>query len=194
MCAFVLRSWTASSEPSGESSVHVAIHGRGAGAGSWLLRLVGIDPSASVEITGEDIKLSANRLTGDVATILPLEQLSSTRHGWHRPWASALALAAASAWLGSLFALRRFGLLGTGLTAAGWVAAAWYFLQSRILVLAWIGHGGEHLEFHFHPGNVAGEEISQPHAAFVCELTHVLAEKRAAALAAAASQRQSAHP
>jgi hypothetical protein len=183
MCAYALQSWTASNEAVAETKSYVAIQGRGEGFLSWLLSLIGIAPTASLAITGEDVKLTENNFSGDGSLVIPLEQVSSVRYGWSRPWRAAVWLAAIIVGFGYMVAAAGHGFVGMGIVVLGAVVAVVVYLQSRTLVIGFGAVGGERLEFHFRPGKVGGEAVGPAHAAYVTDLALLLVEKRKHALA-----------
>ena len=177
MASYVVTSWTAANEAAPETGQFVAIHARSAGVVSWLLTQLQINPALTLTLSAEELALSRGSLSGDVAAIVPLENICSTRHGRQKPLTGALALLVVS--LAAAPSLAALSPLATYLVALlGVIAAATYYLTGTRLVLAFTEHSGRTLTVPLQPGRGGPVAVDDAQAAYVAQLVQALIEER----------------
>ena len=113
--ALVIKEWWASSTPNAEGT-YISITGREAGLVSYLLSLVGVDPTTHLQVTARNIVYEQGSLGGFSKKVIPLRSLSSGYFGYTKPWREALSIT--------------IGTLGLGLP----LALLYYFLNKRLLI------------------------------------------------------------
>lgn len=130
---YVIKEWKVSNQPlAGQPYVH--IKGRSPGLISWLLALVGIEPTVSFQVTQDSIIYQQGSLSGSIQRTIPLSQISSTIHGYNKPIALiALAIVFGLQGIVAAAATRAPGMALVGLVVAA-VFFVFYFLNKSITV------------------------------------------------------------
>jgi len=91
MSYYVVKRWKVEEEPD-EKGLYINIAGRMPGALSWLMSLIGIDPTFSIEVDSENFIFQEGSWSGKRRTIIPLKHISSVFYGYQRPWQITLGL------------------------------------------------------------------------------------------------------
>jgi hypothetical protein len=91
MSVYVLKKWHASSEPN-EDENYVDVSGRSPGLISWVLSLIGIEPTVRLTASTHGVSFEQGSLAGTHKRLIPLRSISSVYHGFTRPWRETLAL------------------------------------------------------------------------------------------------------
>ena len=89
MSTYVIKSWRASDRPDAQNNF-VSITGRREGIASWLLSILGIDPTVSITVSENRIEFAEGSLSGNVRRLIPFSGVCSTLYGYHKPWKKAL--------------------------------------------------------------------------------------------------------
>lgn len=92
MRPYVLKEWKADTQPVDNEDHYVVIHGRRAGLLSWLLNLFKISATTSLTVTSNRVEFTETSLAGVNQQIIPLENLSSTFWGYHKPWLQSILI------------------------------------------------------------------------------------------------------
>lgn len=138
--ALVIKQWAATEKPQAGGEL-VRIHGREAGLLSWLLSLVGIDPTTTLCIDGRSVRLEQGSLGGFVRVVTPLPKVATAVYGYAKPWRTAVVIAA----LG--IALLAFVHWALGLIVL-LAAPAYYFLNKQLFIeIRDSGAGKARIEF-----------------------------------------------
>jgi hypothetical protein len=137
--ALVIKQWAATEKPQAGGEF-VRIHGREAGLLSWLLSLVGIDPTTTLCIDGRSVRLEQGSLSGFARVVTPLPKVATAVYGYAKPWRTAVVVAAVGI---ALFAVHPIvGLI----VLLG--APAYYFLNKQLFIeIRDAGAGRARIEF-----------------------------------------------
>jgi hypothetical protein len=140
MTAYVVKSWNVGEEPN-QNGNFVEIKGRAPGIVSWILALVGIEPTVSIKISDKSFIFEAGSWAGRFYKTIPIAMISSVYYGYSKPWKGAVALAVifslflnVPCWIGSLSenpALIIIGFLFGVLLAIG-IGILYYFLNKKL--------------------------------------------------------------
>lgn len=92
MATYVVKSWYADQKmnPHGQ---YVSIKGRAPGLISWVLSLLGVSPTVSLQCGCNNFVYEAGSLSGKQVKTIPLSKISSVYYGYAKPWKQALAIA-----------------------------------------------------------------------------------------------------
>lgn len=138
--------------------------GREEGLFSWLLSLMGIDPTTSIQITDKLVVFSQGSLEGTETRVIPMQSVCSAYYGYKKPWKQALALGVA------LLPLMGIGLL---------VGPIYYFLNKTLTVgvvenSGWVGG------FAFKRSLIEGQNINEQDAHEVIAVIRAQIERKTA--------------
>ena len=148
--ALVIKSWNVNPDATA-GQPYVRIVARESGLISFVLSLVGIDPTTTFVVTSRHIEHEHGSLSGFRRTITPLNHVSSTHYGRFKPWKSALAIAAISIPLITAFGLGLIGIFFAGL----------YYFLNRELALGFVADSGMLSELKFKPSVIEGQDIKE---------------------------------
>jgi hypothetical protein len=122
--AYVIKEWFASETPN-RDDVHVYITGREGGLISFLLSLIGIDPTVTLIVDKHVVRFQKGSWSGFFQSVTPLENVCSTGYGYAKPWKAAVLIAI----LGSFtFVLAPLFWIG---------AIVYYFLNKQLKLELW---------------------------------------------------------
>jgi len=76
--ALVIKSWIANESPDADGE-YVQVHGREAGLVSFLLSLIGVDPTTSFSVDGKSVRLEQGSLAGFQRRVTPLTSVATLR-------------------------------------------------------------------------------------------------------------------
>lgn len=88
--AFVITKWSISEVGALQDGNYVYIKGRQGGLLSWLLSLVGVDPSVSISVGSKTILFEKGSLAGFDKRVIPVGSVCSTYYGYTKPWLEAV--------------------------------------------------------------------------------------------------------
>lgn len=166
MNAFVIKSWSAESQPNAQGDF-VSIEGRAGGLVSWLLNVLGISPTVRLSIRGDKILFHKGSLEGTVNILTPLENVCSTFYAFKRPLKESVILGvilgAATFWL---FAIP--GILG----------ALFYYILNKTLTVGFTDVGGRVSEIPFKRSVIEGHKLDEDEAARVCDIVQGVVDAR----------------
>ncbi len=123
MALFVIKNWRMSSQPMDQDGTLVDVTGRRAGILSWMLSLIGIDPTVRFRVTSQSIHFERGSLEGFVHHVIPLRKVSSSVFGMVRPWKEAIALFFVLQWSFTPLLALVFGASSSDANASGGAAA-----------------------------------------------------------------------
>ena len=165
--AFVIKSWTATSQPDIEGN-YVNISGRAGGLVSWLLNLVGISPTVSLIVRDDRIIFRKGSLReGSLNFNTPLENTCSTLYAFRRPFVEAVVLGVI---LGTL-TFFSFGIIGIAI-------AILYYVLNKTLTVGFTDMGGRLHEVPFKRSVIEGKVLDEAEAARVCDIIQHLVDAR----------------
>ena len=162
--AWVVKSWEASPQPNANGEF-VRITGRQEGIISWLMSLVGIDPTVSITVTKKNFRFESRTFWGHIRRTIPVSRISEIQDGFQRPWLAPIIFGL----IGLLIFLFMFPLLFDGevLSAFGCVFLAIIFFGiayliyrlNRYFVIGVFGFGGTLVGATFKPSFIEGQKI-----------------------------------
>lgn len=154
--ALVIKQWSASDTPDGNGE-YVRIHGREAGLVSFLLSLVGIDPTTTLAVDARSVRFEQGSLAGFVKQVTPLPSVSTASYGYFKPWIAANIIAGVG--------VAMIGII----PVIGWVigllllifAPIYYFLNKQFFLRIADHSGGKPIEIMFKRSVIEGKSIDQ---------------------------------
>ena len=87
--ALVIKKWYANTKPNTEGN-YVEILARESGLIAWLLSLMKIDPTFFLQVSFTQVTFQSSNFQGFKKTVLPINHVSSSFYGYHKPWIKAL--------------------------------------------------------------------------------------------------------
>lgn len=155
--ALVIKSWSIQSQPT-EGQPHVRVVARESGVWSFILSLVGIDATTTMEVSSTRIEFEHGSLSGFTRRMTPFDHVSSTFYGRHKPWKTALGIIVGCFVIGTLLqsvmGLLAFMLLGL-------VVAGIYYFLNRELTFGFIEDSGFAGVITFKRSVIEGQEINE---------------------------------
>ena len=166
MNAFVIKSWSAASQPDADGN-YVNISGRAGGFVSWLLNLLGISPTVQLIVQADRVVFQKGSLEGTFNFITPLENTCSTFYAFKRPLKEAVILGVI---LGALtfFSL---GIIGIAI-------AILYYVLNKTMTVGFTDLGGRVSEIPFKRSVIEGKNLDEAEAARVCDIIQHLVDAR----------------
>jgi hypothetical protein len=189
MSGLVIKSWSADTKPVDGDNNYVSITGRRGGLWGWILSILGIDPTTRIRVGIERIEFFSSSLDGTQTVLIPLQSVSSTYYGYHKPWKSAVAIFVAVVWFAASLGFgpvgERVGSTTSGFAVfavAGAIAAiislVYYFLN-RTLTLGFVADSGVGHGIRFKRSVIENKDIDERQAQTVCMIVQRLIESRA---------------
>ena len=182
MGALVIKSWKAESKPIDGNKNFVSITGRKSGLVAWLLSLLKIDPSTTINVGLDRVEFTSASLAGTASRLIPLQGVCSTYYGYHKPWKQATSIFMLFAFVGLSLAMgsaERGSPGGMSLvvaTAAGLVIALVYYFLNRTLTLGFVEHSGVVNGIVFKRSVIENLDINHEQAKAVCVIIQRLIE------------------
>jgi hypothetical protein len=84
MPTYVIKEWKVNNQPA-VGQPYVYIKGRAPGLLSWLLSMIGIEPTVTFQVTQDSIVCEQGSLAGSMRRVIPLANVSSTINGYRKP-------------------------------------------------------------------------------------------------------------
>lgn len=133
--ALVPKQWYANVKAN-ERSNYVEILARQSGFFAWLLALIKVDPTFFMSISHQRVVYQASNLMGYKKVILPIDSISSSYFGYHKPWFTAISIFVFSIMLGTaVMDATQTAMWGMLAMLIGLViAVAYYFLNKELLI------------------------------------------------------------
>jgi hypothetical protein len=162
MAQFVVKKWQAGKEPLDQEGTQVYIHARGAGLIAWLLSLAGIDPVVTLRVTPDYLVIEEGSLRGSLRAVIPLSKISSSDHGYVKPWQEALAI--------TIMLLPVFGV--------GLLIGPLYYFLNKTLSIGFTEDSGRYRHISFKRSVIEGVKIDEHQAAEVTAIIQHLVNQR----------------
>jgi hypothetical protein len=148
---YVIKEWSSSGTP-GRDGIYVRITGRKGGLVSWLLSLVGIDPTVSFIVDRGNVRFKVGSWAGYNSTVTPIANICSGHYGYSKPvWGVLFWILAGIALLAPTFGVSLILILG---------AIVYYFLN-KSMVLGVTYHSGGGNQFAFKRSVIEGQQIDE---------------------------------
>jgi hypothetical protein len=185
MTRLVIKQWKADTRPIDSDNNYVSISGREGGLISWVLSLLGVDATTHLRVGIQRIEFLSSSLAGRATNLVPLESISSTYFGYHKPWKAALAIFFLIFFFGTSIASSPFGRsIGDQLAvilvvmAVGAIAAIVYYYLNRLLTLGFIESSGVIHAIRFKRSVIENIEIDETQSQNVCMIIQRLIESK----------------
>jgi hypothetical protein len=178
MSEFVIKYWRYGSKPVDEQGNYVHIVGRRAGLWGHLLTLLRVDPSVKLLVGLDRIEFREASLSGSHTRMIPLESLSSSFYGQHKPWRGALLLLAAFCVPGAVLLARNDLVPGLGLLITGLVVAVMRYFLHNTLELGLQEVGGKVSSIRFKSITIESVEINEQQTRQVCKVMQRLVDAK----------------
>lgn len=177
---YVLKHWQVN-ESALEEGRFVEIRARRAGIISFLLSLVGIDPTFCLIVDRNNARFEKGSWAGFTWTVTPLEKLCSGTYGYTRPWLASLII--------TLVGIAVVILLAANNTISGFTAflslfgplgIAWlYYILNKALFLVLEDIGGRSNGLAFKRSVIEGASVDEQEAARVIKIIEMLVKRGA---------------
>ncbi len=154
--ALVVKSWKVTSHPA-PGEPNVAIVARDSGLMSFLLSIVGIDATATLQISSRHVFYEEGSLSGFERRFVPLEHVAHTSYGRVKPWKQTGIFIALSIGLGGLVA----GVFGMLVLLVGVGLSLLYYFLNRTLRIGVRDVSGYQIELPFGRSVIEGQEIDE---------------------------------
>lgn len=161
MAGLVLKSWQASETPD-EKGVFVKIVGRAAGFFSWILSIIGVDPTTSMTIYEDKVFFEQGSLAGFRRAVIPIRKISSAFYGYKKPWKEALLLSLV------------FGAL---IPVIGALVGIIYYILKKTLMVGIIEVGSVVNVIEFRRSVIEGKKIEEHDGAKIAAIIQDLIDK-----------------
>lgn len=173
--ARVVKSWKATSNPA-PGEPNIVIVARDSGLMSFVLSIVGIDATATLQISSRHVFYEEGSLSGFKRTFVPLEHVAHTFYGRIKPWKKSGFFIALSIGLGGMLQ----GAFGMLLLLVGVALSLLYYFLNRTLSIGVCDMSGKLIELAFGRSLLEGQEIDEKAAENVMRIIEHLIKPTAA--------------
>lgn len=150
--ALVIKKWKVS-ETAGQNGEFVHIHGREAGLLSFILSLLGVDPTTTFIVDAKSIRHEQGSLAGFERTVTPISAVAAAGFGYIKPWKKALIIAII---IGVILVF--IPVIGQLIAAV--IGLAYYFLNKELYV-RYLNSGTGRGELKFKRSIIEGQSIDE---------------------------------
>lgn len=154
--ALVVKSWKVTTLPA-PGEPNVSIVARDSGLLSFVLSIVGIDATATLQVSQRHVFYEKGSLSGFERRFVPLEHVASTLYGRIKPWKKTGVFVALSIGLGGLLG----GVFGVLLAIFGMALSLLYYFLNRTLTIGVSVVSGQQLELSFSRSVLEGQEVNE---------------------------------
>lgn len=155
--ALVVKSWKVTSQPA-PGAPNISIVARDSGLLSFVLSTLGIDPTATLQVSSRHVFYEEGSLAGFTRRFVPLEHVASTFYGRIKPWKETGIFMALSVVLGGSSG----GAIGMLLTIVGVALSMLYYFLNRTLTIGLIDvSGGPPIKLTFSRSMIEGQELDE---------------------------------
>ena len=153
--ALVPKQWYADANPN-ERNNYVEILARNSGLLAWLLALLRIDPTYFLSINHRRLVFQTASFTGYRKVIIPIDSISSSYYGYHKPWKQAVGIFFMALLAGGQIITASIGnardadgpgvlWFGVGIVLLGLlIAVIYYFLNKQLVIGITDNNGADH--------------------------------------------------
>jgi hypothetical protein len=157
--ALVPKSWYASPTPNAEQQ-YVSVVARESGLIAWLLALIKIDPTYRLTLSHTRLTYEASSMTGYRRVVVPVDSISSSYFGYHKPWKAALLIAIVGFSVGSAI-IDHSGAVGASVIILSLLAALVYYFLNKELLIGIRDETGENYELVLKRSVLDNQEINE---------------------------------
>lgn len=154
--ALVVKSWKVTTQPAA-GEPNVSIVARDSGLLSFVLSIVGIDATATLQVSQRHVFYEKGSLSGFERRFVPLEHVASTLYGRIKPWKKTGVLVALSIGLGGAMG----GVFGVLLAIVGMALSLMYYYLNRTLTIGVTVVSGQQFELSFSRSVLEGQEVNE---------------------------------
>jgi hypothetical protein len=186
----VITNWHASNEPDNKGR-HVNIRGRSGGLLMWILSLLRVEATSSIEAGESHIEFTRVTLSSKMRRVIPLSSVSSSFFGYTRPLVGSIILFLWIALSNIVFGYEHYAKAGNGAEEMGRiillsllsasVACLIYYWLNRRFTLGFLEAGGREYAIQFKASVIENKEINEKQAQYICALLQTLIENDRAA-------------
>lgn len=151
--ALVIKEWVANENP--PNGIYIKIMGREAGLLSWLLSLVGIDPTSTLTVDKDNFLFEQGSLSGFSRRVIPLNNICSGFYGYAKPWKEAVIIGV---------------LLGSVTFGIGIIVGIIYYFLNKQLTLGVVENSGIASAIQFKRSVIEGKQIDEKEGAKVIQI------------------------
>jgi hypothetical protein len=169
---YVIKSWAATPTPPNPDGSYVSIVGRRGGIVSWVLSLIGVDPTVKFTVGSHSLVFEEGSWSGHKRVMIPIRCVTSVHSGYTRPWLPAVIVALV---VGAVVAAIVEGVLFGGLM--GLVLGIAYYVVNKTLELT-VREGGALTGFAFKRSVIEGRNIDESQAEHVVQILQALIDTR----------------
>lgn len=177
MAAYVVKSWFADQKANPQGR-YISIKGRAPGLISWLMSLVGISPTVSLECGGNNFVYEIGSWSGRMVKAIPLSKISSVYYGYAKPWKEALAIFILGPVIGSIMAnITKSGMVAFVVVLLFIGLALAYYLLNKNLSIGVIETGGLLSGIDFKRSIIEGVDVDEAAAEKVYLIIQALVDR-----------------
>lgn len=154
--ALVVKSWKVTSHPA-PGEPNVSIVARDSGLLSFVLSMLGIDATATLQVSSRHVFYEKGSLSGFERRFVPLEHVASTLYGRIKPWKKTGIFIALSIALGGVLG----GAVGMLLAIVGVALSLLYYFLNRTLTIGVTAVSGHAFELSFSRSVLEGQEVNE---------------------------------
>lgn len=165
--AKVIKNWKANEVPDVNGN-YVEVIGRESGIFSWVMSLIGLDPTDSLIVTSTRIEYSSTSISGKKAQIVPISKVDGTIYGYSKPVKSAVFIL----FVFSVFAFALAEVSGGAMVVVfigGILLATLKYMFGKVITLGFSA-GGKPWAIEFKRSAIENKNINEKQAEMVCEL------------------------
>lgn len=177
MGTIVLKSWRANKGPDSKG-YFISINGREGGLIAWFLALVKIDPTTTLKVNMNRVEFIVASLAGTDNRLIPLNNISSTYYGYHKPWKIALGIILTFVGLGSAAAQSGGFVAGLFTVLIGIAIALVYYFLNRSLTIGIVEISGVVSGIAFKRSVIENIDVDENQAKYACDLIQALVERK----------------
>ena len=182
--AKVIKTWKAN-EQADEHGTHVEISGRDAGLLSWVMSLVGLEPTDKLVVTNKRVEFTQSSITGKKSLIIPLLKINSTFYGYTKPLKTAIAILIFFVGLAYLMFAERMSSFNPLFPAwmpwitllLGVVLSGVKYYFGKVLTIGF-GDGQDRYSIEFKRSMIEQQNIDEQKAEYVCRLIQALIQHK----------------
>lgn len=181
--ALVIKSWSVKSNPAvGEPYVKVVA--RESGLLSFILSLLGIDATTTLQVSATRIEFERGSLSGFIRRLTLFEHIGSTFYGRNKPWKTALVIFVICSALGNVIgnAVGHFGGQNWGMLffLVGVLGAGLYYFLNRELTIGFTEDSGISSAIQFKRSVIEGQEINEEQLQKIIDvIEHLIKQQKA---------------
>ena len=187
MATLIVKSWKVQYEAFEPNNSYVLITARAPGILTWILSLVGIDATTTIQATNEKVVFTSSSLSGTDHRVIPLQSICSSYYGYHKPWKKSVFIFGICFITGLMISNHLFlanisyetsPTVGHFVILIGLIIASIIYFLNRSLTLGFVENSGVINGIRFKRSVIENQDINQERAHAVCDLLQALIEMK----------------